>query len=239
MAHAGAAPHLGINALKAATLGLTAIDALRDTFRDEDAIRVHPIITKGGDVVNAVPSDVHVETIVRGKRLEAIEETNAKVDRALRAGALAMGALVRITTMPGYLPLANDPTLTAIFRENAVALVGADEVAQEGHRGSTTDAGDLSQIMPIVHPLAGGAVGATHTTEFLVADLDLGVLNPAKTMAMTAIDLLCDGASRGGQLLADYRAPLSKREYLEFMRRMAYELEYDGSGPLGNGAAGR
>ena len=84
-AHAGGAPHNGINALKAAMLALQAIDAQRETFRDEDHIRVHPIITRGGDAVSAIPADVRLETFVRGSSLKAIQDADAKIDRCLRA----------------------------------------------------------------------------------------------------------------------------------------------------------
>ena len=107
-AHAGGAPHLGINALYAAHIGLAAINAVRETFRDDDAIRVHPIITRGGDLVNVIPADVTLETYVRGKTTDAIDAAAVKVDRALKAGALALGAEVEIITLPGYLPLANE-----------------------------------------------------------------------------------------------------------------------------------
>ena len=90
-AHAGGAPHLGINALNAASLAMAAINANRETFRDDDTVRVHPIITKGGEAVSAVPADVRMETFVRGKTLEAITDANIKVDRALKAGAMAVG----------------------------------------------------------------------------------------------------------------------------------------------------
>jgi amidohydrolase len=102
--HAGGAPHLGINALYAAQIGLSAINAIRETFRDEDSIRVHPIITHGGSQVNVIPGDVRIETYVRGKSVEAILDANVRVDRALKAGALALGAQVEIETLPGYLP---------------------------------------------------------------------------------------------------------------------------------------
>ena len=70
-AHAGGAPHKGINALNSATLAISAIHAQRETFRDSDTVRVHPIITRGGDTVNVVPSHVSVETYVRGKTFPA------------------------------------------------------------------------------------------------------------------------------------------------------------------------
>jgi len=59
--HAGATPEKGINALSAAMLGLQAINSLRETFKDDDCIRFHPIITKGGEGVNIVPSEVKIE----------------------------------------------------------------------------------------------------------------------------------------------------------------------------------
>src|SRR5919198_1172573 len=71
-AHAGGAPHAGINALYAAQLGLMAINAIRETFKDEDTIRVHPIMTHGGSQVNVIPSEVRLETYVRGRTLDAI-----------------------------------------------------------------------------------------------------------------------------------------------------------------------
>ena len=104
-AHAGGAPHLGVNALYAAQIALTAINALRETFRDDDTIRVHPILTHGGSQVNVIPAEARIETYVRGRTLDAVLDANRKVDRALRAGALALGAKVEIDTLPGYLPL--------------------------------------------------------------------------------------------------------------------------------------
>jgi metal-dependent amidase/aminoacylase/carboxypeptidase family protein len=158
-----------------------------------------------------------------------MEEANIKVDRALRAGALAMGATVRITNMPGHLPITNEPQLTELFRANAEELVGPDQVGHEGHRGSTTDTGDLSHVLAVVHPMAGGCTGNTHGADFVVADYELAVINPAKAMAMTAIDLLADDAAQGNALLSQYTPRLSKEAYLAFLRKMAYTLEFDGA----------
>ena len=85
--HAGAAPWDGINALNAAILGLMGVNLQRETFKDEDRIRIHPIITKGGDIVNVVPADVRLESYVRGASPRAILDASAKMDRALKAGA--------------------------------------------------------------------------------------------------------------------------------------------------------
>src|SRR5437762_1249229 len=117
--HAGGAPHLGVNALYAAQVGLTAVNAIRETFRDEDTIRVHPIITHGGSQVNVIPGEVRLETYVRGRTVDAILDAQKKVDRAFKAGALALGAKVEIETLPGYMPMACDQTMARPHEANA------------------------------------------------------------------------------------------------------------------------
>src|SRR5207237_7148205 len=142
-AHAGGAPERGVNALYAAHVALAGINALRETFADADHIRVHPIVTRGGDVVSAIPADVRMETFVRAASAVALEGANRKVDRALQAGALALGARLELTTVAGYLPMQQSSELVELFRRNAEKLVGADSVGQVGHRGGGTDMGDL------------------------------------------------------------------------------------------------
>ncbi len=117
-AHAALAPHQAVNALKAALVGLMAIHAQRETFVEEEHVRIHPIITRGGEVVNAVPDDVTIETYVRAASTDGLLDANRKVDRALQAGAMALGAQLRIENMPGYLPIHNDPQLSALLRAN-------------------------------------------------------------------------------------------------------------------------
>src|SRR4029450_4193826 len=102
---------MGINALYAAHIALAAINALRETFRDEDTIRVHPIITHGGSQVNVIPGEGRRETYARARAVAAILDANTKVDRAFRAGALALGAKVEIETLPGYMPMTCDATM--------------------------------------------------------------------------------------------------------------------------------
>ena len=229
-AHAGGAPHLGINALNAANLALMAIHANRETFRDEDTIRVHPIITKGGEAVSAVPADVRMETFVRGKTFKAVQEANAKVDRALKAGAMAVGGKVRIQTMPGYLPLRQDRAMNELFRDNATSLVGEDNVGRMEHRTGSTDMGDVSHLMPAIHPYVGGATGLGHGSDYVVQDYGLAVVAAAKVLATTLVDLLADGANRASNIITAHRPAMSRAEYLAFMRGLARDdlFEFDG-----------
>ncbi|HYB42416.1 MAG TPA: amidohydrolase [Candidatus Methylomirabilis sp.] len=227
-AHAGGAPHLGVNALYAAQIALAAINALRETFRDEDTIRIHPILTHGGSQVNVIPAEARLETYVRGRTLDAVIDANAKVDRALRAGALALGATVEIDTLPGYLPLDCDATMARYFRDNAVDLVGESHYRELGHRAGSTDMGDLSQIMPVLHPYMGGARGTGHAADYEIVDKPLAYVAPAKALAAMVIDMLGDGAAGARDVLATARPRLSRAEYLALQRSMARREVYDG-----------
>ena len=227
--HAGGAPHLGINALNAATLALSAINYNRETFRDDDSIRVHPIITKGGEAVSAVPADVRMETFVRGRTLEAIMDANTKVDRALKAGAMAVGGDVVIQTIPGYLPLRQNTAMNDVFRANAHRLVGEENTGHIHRRNGSTDMGDISHLMPAIHPYVGGATGISHGADYVVHDYSLAVITAAKALAGTAIDLLADGAQTGGSVVSNHRAEMTRAEYLKYMRSLAGEETFKGA----------
>ena len=227
-AHAGGAPHLGINALNAATLALSGIHFNRETFRDEDTVRVHPIITKGGEAVSAVPADVRMETFVRARNMDAVMDANRKVDRALKAGAMAVGASVNIQTIPGYLPLNQDKSLAGVFESNSVDLVGEDNVGSVTHRTGSTDMGDVSQLMPAIHPYVGGASGLGHGADYVVEDYALAVVTAAKALAGTAVDLLADGADVAGNIISGHRPEMTPDEYLKLMRELASEETFRG-----------
>ncbi len=227
--HAGAYPERGVNALNAAQLALSAINAQRETFRDEDCVRVHPIITKGGDLVNVVPSEVCLETYVRAKTPEAMLDAAMKVDRALRGAAMALGCRVEIETVPGNLPLRNDPQLASLFRENVKVLFGEDGYRDYAHGGGSTDAGDLSQLIPVLHPMMTGAHGSHHQIDWSIADHNAGYVLPAKSLAMLAIDLLHDEARQARDVLSKFSPGMTKEEYLDQQRAVFHKEIYDGN----------
>ncbi len=227
--HAGGAPHLGINALYAAQIGLAAINAIRETFRDEDSIRVHPIITHGGSQVNVIPGDVRLETYVRGKSVEAILDAKVRVDRALKAGALALGAQVEIETLPGYLPLFNHEGMSKYFVANAASRLGADNVTQMGHRSGSTDMGDISHVMPTLHPYISGASGSGHGADYEITDPKLAYVENAKQLALMAVDMLWDGAKTAKGIIAEFKPRLTKEAYLSFQRGINKTELYDGA----------
>ena len=230
-AHAGSSPHLGVNALQAAMVALNALNTQRETLRNENNVRLHGILTRGGAAVNSVPADVRYEGRVRGRTAEAIADANDKMDRCLRAGALTMSGSVEIVTIPGYLPMKNNESLMEVFKRNAIDLVGAEEVAEhpaDRNRGGSTDMGDLSQLMPVIHPYTTAAHGAGHSIDYVVDDYVQAVVNPAKAMAMSVIDLLHDNAQLARQVIDTSPPTMTKQRYLAFQDSRLNEELYVG-----------
>ena len=228
--HAGDAPDLGVNALNAATFALQSIHANRETFRKEDTVRVHGIITKGGEAVNAVPADVRLEWRVRSATPQAVITNSRVVDRCFKAGALAVGAAVKITNIPGYLPVRHDPNLQELFRRNAVDLLGEAGtlvMPARRNRGGSTDMGDLSHLIPACHPYTAGVEGSGHSNDYLVTDYEAAVVNPAKIMAMVVVDLLADGGAKGNEVIRAHRPAMKRSAYLKFQRERAQVIEFN------------
>lgn len=216
-AHAGGAPHKGINALNAAMLGLMGIHAQRETFREEDYIRIHPIITKGGEIVNNIPADVRLESYVRGRTINAITQANHKVNRALQAGASAIGAEVKIRDIPGYMPYHQAPELVKLFKSNGFALVDKSQITDESHSTGSTDLGDVSCIMPTSSFKMGGCSGAMHGRTFKVDDKYLQYVLPAKLLAMTCVDLLYNNAEKANKIISSFTPTIAPKKYVHTM----------------------
>jgi len=228
-AHAGSTPHLGINALNAATIALAAIQAQRETFREEDTIRIHPIITKGGDAVSVVPAEVKVETFVRGRTIEAIQDANRKVDRSLRAGALAMGCEVEIQTIPAYLPQHNNADMGRLFEANVAEMIGPGQFPIGGHKTGSTDLGDVGHLLPVLYPNISGSEGATHSAAFQITDPDRLYVTSAKLLAMTAVDLLYDDAREAKGVLDRFQPSMTKDAYLKHQRSLFHTERFSGA----------
>lgn len=218
-AHAGGSPWNGKNALYAANCGLNAINAIRETFQEPDVIRVHPIITHGGDMVNAIPAKVELESYIRGSSFEAIKKANKKVNQALVGAAVSLNNNIEIIDVPGYAPLHNDPTMIQLFQEAYQQLMPDSSLTIVTRINSgSTDMGDLSSIMPVVHPYAGGAKGTSHGSDYYIDDPESACVTNAKWQLLMLKKLLENNAERAKQIIADYKPQFaSKEDYLSYV----------------------
>ena len=211
-------------------IALHAIDAQRERFREEDMIRISPIITRGGDGTSTVPADVRIETMIRARTVEGMKEASTVVDRCLRAGALAIGAELEVETVGGYLPNTPDSNLVALQRSEIARVVGRDRIAPGQHRAGSTDVGDVGFLMRAVHPRSGGTDGRPHQPGYYVRDHVLAAVNPAKSMAMLAVELLHDGAAEGLRVKSAAGPKMTPDEYVDLRRSFDSVERYTGNG---------
>lgn len=214
-AHAGGSPWNGVNALYAANCGINACNAIRETFKEEDIMRFHPIITKGGDMVNAIPETAVIEAYVRGLSYDAIIENNKKLNRALIGSALSLGANVEIVDAPGYAPLINSTQMIDAARDAIKEVLPDQEFYHEPIFSSgSTDMADLSCIMPVVHPYACGSIGTSHGNDYYIVNPELACVNSAKWQLALAKLLLKDNAQRAKDIVKNFKPRFTKEGFL-------------------------
>ena len=217
-AHAGLSPEEGINALSGAILGINAVNALRETFKEEDKVRFHPIITKGGDSVNVVPGLVKMESFVRARTVKAMDKYNKKVNIALKSGADAIGCKVEIKDTPGYLPIKVSDSMTEIYKNNLEYLGYKGKIKENLDFTGSFDFGDLTHIMPGIHPLMGGIKGSLHSSDYEIVDEYLAYILPVKVMTLTIIDLLYNNNEKAKEVIENFKPIYTKEEYLDKLR---------------------
>ena len=220
-AHAAGAPDKGVNALNACMMGVMGVNAIRETFREDDCVRFHPIINSGGDLVNVIPDYVKMESYVRASNLPAMKDVNARINRALQAGAMALGAECDIHDLAGYLPMKPDENFRAVLRANAQKIFGAEFVTEGEHAAGSTDMGDVSHLMPVVHPWVGCVSGVLHGANYRLTDEKTAFTKTPQVLASTIVDLLWDDAAEAERICAAHKSELTKAEYLEYMRSFA------------------
>lgn len=218
----GASAWEGKNALYAATQGLAAANALRETFKEEDMIRFHPIITHGGEVVNAIPDKVNIESYVRGATFDALVAQNEKINQALCGAALSINGNIEITDYPGYAPLYNNRDLINLVADAAkIAVPEKEFVIQEFMNCGSTDMGELCGIMPVVHPYIPGAKGICHGDNYCIEDPYTACVGSAKWQIVMLKLLLENNAERAYKIINNFKPRFkSKEEYLDYVDKI-------------------
>ena len=236
--HAGGSPWDGKNAIYAATCGLNACNALRETFKEEDIIRFHPIITRGGDMVNAIPECATIESYVRGATFDAITQSNKRLNQALIGAALSLGNNIEIIDKSGYAPLYNDKNMSELAKNAYLEMFPDREFRNENAMESgSTDMGDLCCVMPVVHPYACGATGIDHGNNYYIVDPEKACVDNAKWQLNMLLTLTKDNAKLANKIIAEYKPMFkNKEEYIEYCNKLncvGDRIEYkDGSATI-------
>ncbi len=221
--HAAGSPDKGVDALAAMGVAVDALNAQRETFRDQDAVRVHGFVSRGGEAMNVIADTVTMEYSVRANNIPAFLNASEKFDRAMRAGAIALGAGVEINTFPGYMPTQpiEHPEVMIEAMKDVLGTYDYKNVDfspfSEPTTGST-DMGDLSCVMPVFQFRTGGYKGELHNISMDPVDEELAYVVTAKIFALMAYKLLKNNAEEAKKTLSEYK-PLfkNKEEYCELM----------------------
>ena len=229
-AHAGASPWLGVDAARAARLAATAVEAQRETFADTDSVTVQLALSQPEASPGAVPDTAVLDVWVRARTDAGLDDATDKVTRALRSGALALGAGLSVTTSSTYLPLRSSGRLDDIVESNAHAVVGSDSTARGRHLGACTDMGDLGRVLPVSHPYSSGALGSHHTRDYRVSDHHRAAVEPAAYLATTVVDLLVDGARRARDVVDGTEGLMTSNEYVRLRSRLETSRRFDPDG---------
>ncbi|HEX5465121.1 MAG TPA: M20 family metallopeptidase [Candidatus Limnocylindrales bacterium] len=193
-AHASAHPEEGLNAADAITVAQVGLGLLRQHLRDGD--RIHGIVRHGGDAANVVPARTTYELYLRATDLAALDRLRPRAQGCLEAGALATGCSLSVDEPSGvYAEVRHDPRLSESFGANARRLGRRMAETGDPRLAASTDMGNVSQVVPSIHPLlsfdTGGA--SNHQPAFAAAcagpSADALIVEAATLLAWTAIDL--------------------------------------------------
>ena len=196
-AHAAARPESGVNALEALLNSFVAINSLRQHIRGN--ARIHGIITDGGQAANVVPAHSAGDFIVRAKDDAYLDEMKERVLNCFIGAATASGARLEYKWgKTRYAAMRNNLTLARLFRQNIQSLGRSMQLSNPDGAFGSTDMGNVSQIVPGIHPIVAIAPKdvLSHSSRFAEAAASeaglRGLIDAAKALAMTAVDLVAN-----------------------------------------------
>jgi len=201
-AHAAAYPELGVNAADAFTVAQVALGLLRQQL--PSTVRVHGVVTRGGEAPNAIPEHTEGRWYVRAETMDELQRTETKVWRCFEAGALATGCELRVKPeSKPYTDFRTDQAALELYRANAITLGRsfADAAIAGRMNRASTDMGNVSQVVPAIHPYIGVNSGqaVNHQKEFadhcVGADAERALVDGATALAWTGIDRFQDPAT--------------------------------------------
>ena len=198
-AHAAAYPERGINAADAFTVAQVAIGLLRQQL--PSSVRVHGLVTRGGEAPNSIPQRTEGRWYVRAETLAELAEIEPRVMRCFEAGALASGTALTVSAeSKPYAEFRNDDDLLACYERRATAVgrrfsTGPDIMMAR----ASTDMGNVSQVIPSIHPYIGidSLPAVNHQPEFAAATITSAAQTAIAQGALALAGTVADAASPG------------------------------------------
>ena len=217
-AHGAIDPWNGVNALSITTSAIQMMGLMRETFREEDHVRLHNVIRKAGDVINSVPDEAIVETKVRAASLDKICEITDMVNRAYAGSAYAFGGKIEMEKLQGYMPIIPRVADNALIEAADDLGLNYRTVQKGDFNNACTDVGDLSHFVPVVNFTFKGFEGKLHGADFKITDPEKAYILPAKLLALTVYKLLKNGGQEAKKIAKSYTPVFNKESYIQYVK---------------------
>ena len=217
-AHGAIDPWNGVNALSITTSAIQMMGLMRETFREEDHVRLHNVIRKAGDVINSVPDEAIVETKVRAASLDKICEITDRVNRAYAGSAYAFGGKIEMEKLQGYMPIIPRAADNALIEAADDLGLNYRTVQKGDFNNACTDVGDLSHLVPVVNFTFKGFEGKLHGADFKITDPEKAYILPAKLLALTVYKLLKNGGQEAKKITKSYTPVFNKESYIQYVK---------------------
>lgn len=217
-AHGAIDPWNGVNALSITTSAIQMMGLMRETFREEDHVRLHNVIRKAGDVINSVPDEAIVETKVRAASLDKICEITDMVNRAYAGSAYAFGGKIEMEKLQGYMPIIPRAADNALIEASDDLGLNYRTVQKGDFNNACTDVGDLSHLVPVVNFTFKGFEGKLHGADFKITDPEKAYILPAKLLALTVYKLLKNGGQEAKKITKSYTPVFNKESYIQYVK---------------------
>ena len=217
-AHGAIDPWNGVNALSITTSAIQMMGLMRETFREEDHVRLHNVIRKAGDVINSVPDEAIVETKVRAASLDKICESTDMVNRAYAGSAYAFGGKIEMEKLQGYMPIIPRAADNALIEAADDLGLNYRTVQKGDFNNACTDVGDLSHLVPVVNFTFKGFEGKLHGADFKITDPEKAYILPAKLLALTVYKLLKNGGQEAKKITKSYTPVFNKESYIQYVK---------------------
>ena len=217
-AHGAIDPWNGVNALSITTSAIQMMGLMRETFREEDHVRLHNVIRKAGDVINSVPDEAIVETKVRAASLDKICEITDMVNRAYAGSAYAFGGKIEMEKLQGYMPIIPRAADNALIEAADDLGLNYRTVQKGDFNNACTDVGYLSHLVPVVNFTFKGFEGKLHGADFKITDPEKAYILPAKLLALTVYKLLKNGGQEAKKITKSYTPVFNKESYIQYVK---------------------
>lgn len=215
-AHAAVSPDKGVNAFNMLALFIDAINMYRETFKEEDMVRFHGLVTKGGTTVNSIPEEVVYQCYCRSVSPTYLLELSKQVNKIASCCSQALNGTVEIQEFPGYFPLVPSKKLGQVVYQNMLNFFEPSEILNNEKSCAAGDVGDISLFKPIIQYGYTGFSGTMHGNNLLIKDPYEVYMIQAQLVADSIYDLLSDH-SLVKDIVNDFKPTMTYQQYIDYL----------------------